>query len=229
MTKNIWDTDTLSTNGQTYFGSGTNPPSVANFTEGTNCTIVKTAGGNQFTHSGSTSGDWVLTHSASASGSTELTFTDLSSTYNTYMVVVDNFVPSVDGNRLSYQTSTNNGSTYDSGTGDYHLRGWFVSTDGTTSTIVSDFVLTNILGSGSSAPGNATNESSSAISWFYNPSATDFLRSTNFYTVINTAGDPQLGSLYSGRSQAVAVNAMRLFCATGTITTAEIRIYGMVA
>ena len=201
MTKNIWDTDTLSANGETYFGNGTNPPSVANFTEGTNCTIVKTAGGNQFTHSGAGAGDWVLTHSASASGSSELTFTGLSSTYNVYVVVVDNFVPANDGDRLAYQTSTDNGSSYDSVASDYYFRGWYVFTDGVTSALDSDSSSTNILGSGSAEPGNNTNESSSSITWFYNPSASDFLRATNFNTVINTSGDPQLVSISSGRNQ----------------------------
>jgi len=228
MTQNAWNTDQLNANGEVLIGSGTGRPTATTLTGGTNCTIVNGANTSQITYSGSSSGDMVLTHSASASNSAELTFTGLSSTYFCYMVVVDNYVPAVDNNRLYFQTSTDNGSSYDSGSSDYYYRGW-ESEGGTVGALDGEFDKSNITGSGTYQPGNATNESGSAISFFWNPSASDYLRVTNFNAQIDDTGALALLSIHSGRIQATAVNAFRMFCSGGNITTAEVRVYGMVA
>ena len=229
MTQNAWGTDYLDANGETLIGNGTNPPSVSKITGGANCNVVPTANGIQLTYTGSTSGDYVLTHTASASGSSSLDFTGLSSTYFCYMLVVDNFVPATDGDRLQYRTSTDDGVSWDSGASDYYFRGWIVDDSSTVAAVDADSANTNIIGSSGTPPGNAANETSSAISFFYNPSASDYLRSTNLHVLMNTSTNLESGSISSGRKQAVAVNGIQLLCASGTITSAEVRIYGMVA
>ena len=229
MTQNAWNSPNLDANGEVLIGSGSTIPVATTITGGTNCTVVNGANTVQLTYTGSTAGDWVLTHSASASNSTELTFTGLSSTYFVYMIVVDNYVPANDGDRFYYQTSTDGGSSYDSGSSDYYYQGWEADNGGTVGALDGEFDKSNILGSGTYQPGNATNESSSAVSYFYNPSASDYLRSTNFNTTRDDTGETVLLAIHSGRLQATAVDAIRLFCSGGNITTAEVRIYGRVA
>ena len=229
MTQNAWNTDYPNANGETLIGNGTSRPTSTTITGGSNCTVVNTSGGIQLTYSGATTGDWVLTHSASASNSSELTFTGLSSTYFTYMICVDNFVPANDGDRLAYQTSTDGGSSYDSGSNNYYFRGMSIEGDGTINALDSDSTSTNVLGSGTCDPGNATNETSSGIVYFYNPSASDYMRATSWNAVTDNTGDLCWLTIATGRSQATAVDAFRMFCSGGNITTCEVRVYGLVA
>lgn len=229
MTQNSWNTSQLTTNGQTLIGNGSSSPSVATITSGTNCSVVNTAGGIQLTYTGSGSGDWVLVTSSSASGSTSVDFTDLSSTYFIYMFVVDNFVPATDGNRLLYRTSTDNGSSYDSGSTDYSFRGWSMESDSTLVALDGEFDTGNVLGAGNTDPGNATNETSSGVLYMYNPSATGHTRFTNICQIIDSSGAQGTLSIESGRRDTTAVDAIRFLCTGGNITSAEIRMYGMVA
>lgn len=229
MTQNAWKTDQLNANGEVLIGNGTSSPSASTITNGTNCTIVNGANSVQFTYSGSTSGDWVLTHSASASSSAQLTFTGLSSTYFAYVMVIDNYKPGTDTERLKYQLSTDNGSTWDS-TSNYYFRGWEVNNSGSVGPLEADSTSSNVIGSSGADPGNATNETCSSISWFYNPNSTTFTRVTNIGQVIDSAGAPFLLSIESGReSAAAAVDAIRLFNDAGNIATAEVRLYGVLA
>ena len=227
MTKNAWDTDLLNANGEVLIGSGTSSPVSATISSGTNCTVVNGANSIQLTYTGSKSGDWVLTHSASASASSELTFTGLSSTYFAYVFVIDNYVPDVDGERLAFQLSVDNGSTWDS-VSTYYFRAWLTS-GGSTASGEANGSSSNFVGSGSAAPGNGTNESSSSVTWVWNPSAVAYTRVTNICSVIDQATDPAIVSIQSGRENATAINAVRLFNAGADITTAEVRVYGVLS
>lgn len=63
---------------------------------------------------------------------TEVVFTNLSSTYIMYKIIVTELVPGTDNQTLSLRTSTNNGSTYDSGASSYKWARHF-ATDANTS------------------------------------------------------------------------------------------------
>lgn len=228
MTENAWNTDQLDANGELLIGNGSNPPTATTITDGSNCTTVVGANSLQFTYSGSTTGDFVLTHTASASGASEVVFTSLSSTYFAYVLFIDGYIPGTDTERLNYQLSTDNGSSYDT-TSTFYFRGWEVTNTGTPQFLDADNSGTsNIIGSSGGDPGNATNESSSGWAWIYNPSASDYTRISTLNTVINSSGDPYLLSIISGRENSSAINAIRMFNSAGDLS-GEFRLYGVLA
>ena len=175
MTKNSWNTDQLNANGEMLIGNGSGPPTAATLTGGTNCTIVNGANSAQITYSGSTGGDWVLLGSQSASSASSVEFTSiLSSTYFAYVLIVSDYVPGTDGERLLWQASTNNGSSWDSSS-TYYFKGW--SVDGSGTLTFNDADLTgsgNIVGTGNVPPGSSANETSCCVTWFYTPPDRDW-------------------------------------------------------
>ena len=77
------------------------------------------ATGLKWAAAGSTTLDYELITSTTASGASSVTFTGLSSTYAKYIIEVINVKPSTDNVNFKFRTSSDNGSSYDSGASDY--------------------------------------------------------------------------------------------------------------
>lgn len=228
MTINAWNTDQLDANGEMLIGNGSNPPSAGTLTGGTNCTIVNGANSAQVTFSGATTGDWVLTHSSSASAAASVEFTGISSTYYMYVLVIDGYAPGTDTERLQWQTSSDDGSTWDT-TNNFYFRGWSCDDTGATSTLDADGTGgTNVIGSSGIDPGSAANETCSAICFFYNPTAAAYQRVSSWNTCIDSSGDVGILSVFTGRESATAINAIRCINSSSDID-GEFRMYGVVA
>jgi len=80
---------------------------------------ILTSNGSVWTSAAASGGAWTYISSATASASASIAFTGLSSTYVQYMVVFEDVVMSADSSYLGLRTSTNGGTSYDSGASDY--------------------------------------------------------------------------------------------------------------
>lgn len=231
MTKNLWDTDQLNANGETLIGNGSGVPSVSTITSGTNCTVVNGANSIQLTYTGSSgSSDFELISSATASSSSSIVFTNLSSSYFTYIIIITGFIPSTDGDILYMRTSTDNGSSYDSGSSDYWIYGYSWASYGIAAKIKTDpGSFMNACGNVNSPPGNGTNESSCAFINIHNPSSTNYTRFNQlgcvFDNISGLAGEMQ----QPGRFSAADVDAIQFTCPSSTIASGEFRLYGLIS
>jgi hypothetical protein len=169
-------------------------------------------------------GDWELlgTATASASASVSFAFTGWTNAdYIAYKVMFTHVAPATDNTTLQLRTSSDGGSTYDSGASDYKWQ--------------RNEIVTSIPDAAQSEidlfrfAGNAANETSSGELTVLNPSAAQYcsiiwhLQGNNTAgTIINTNGSAQ-------RVSAADVNAIQFFFSSGNIASGEFRLYGMKA
>lgn len=173
-------------------------------------------------------GGRTLIATKTASGSGSLDFTEFNNgTYSVYELEFRNLKPSADGMDLHIRTSTDGGSTYDSGTSDYAWSG--NGTVGTTVTDGSDAADTGIRLSPIGSLGNAASE--------YGLSGKITIRSAPdaVYTTIegqvvywNTAGSFVRASVGGARLSAADVDACRLFMTSSAIASGTARLFGIV-
>lgn len=177
------------------------------------------------TNSGS--GSYVLLSTATASSSTSIDFAFTSwtnSDYFAYIVIFEHVTPATDAVSLIFRTSSDGGSTFDSGTNyiwalQYAFNGGDGSQTGAGDTSIS---LALDLG-------NATNENSAGIVMIYNPSLTDRLRITWQTQGINAAGAFINRSGCGGHSVAEDIDAIRFAFSSGNIASGRFKLYGIKA
>tara|TARA_Y100000310_G_scaffold344706_1_gene458914 strand:+ start:196 stop:1605 length:1410 start_codon:yes stop_codon:yes gene_type:complete len=171
------------------------------------------------------SGDWVKISTVNASGASSADFTDLSSTYAAYKIIYTDLTNSVDSIELYIRTSTDNGSTFDSSASDYAYVNGQVTTSGISA--VTGSTGSNVLRINSSN-GNATNETHSGEVTIFDPSNTSYTNIVFNTHMTDTGGAPrnQFGS--GRRKSTTAVDAVRIFPSSGTIT-GTFTLYGIKA
>jgi hypothetical protein len=156
----------------------------------------------------------VLLSTATASASSTLDFTTgIDGTYSLYTFVYTNIVLSNGGPiYFAIRTSSNGGSSYDSGANNYK------SSAGASLTYIPLFVL-------ASPAANAPNTLSGYVT-LANPSETSLYKV--FYGVVSIATSSG-GSEVSGasRTSTSAINAVQFFPTAGTITSGTIKLYGV--
>lgn len=173
-------------------------------------------------------GQWKLIGSQTAANSATIDFTDLSTAYYRYSIVFYNVVPTTDAVNLYLRTSTNNGTSYDSGATDYLSRsGGFVdNTYGSTGFTASQIILSQVTGY---SLGNGTGESAFGQIDIFNAGQADRLRVGCTLHAYNSY-PYHMGVLSEGfRNSATAVNAVRLIMSSGNISTGTFILYGLEA
>ena len=138
--------------------------SLAKLAKGTDGEVLTLASGlPSWATSGSGSGTgWTLLSSGTASASSSLDFTSsIDSTYNLYVFVIDNLTVSNDQTDISIRTSSDGGSTWDSGSGDYQYN-IIVSASGSSSTSDSSSQMKIY-----KQVGNASNESANGLVYLF--------------------------------------------------------------
>jgi len=174
------------------------------------------------------SGSWVFLQTATASNSAAITFTGLTSTYSAYKVFISNLAPITDATNFYMRTSTNNGSSYDSGASDY---AWVVQTSematsptqaDTGDNADSEMQFSNSLG-------NASNEVSCWEITIYNPSAAAYCQITVAGQVTNPT--PARFTLEGAgvRLTAADVDAIQFLMSSGNISAGTFKLYGITA
>lgn len=143
-----------------------------------------------------------------ASGASSLNFTDLSNTYSEYIVISRNFI-ATNNTAINVRTSTNNGTSYDSGTNNYVLSQMRVDTGGTISGFTTQFT-----------------EIQTGFTWTTNP---NYFRlhlvnaGISTYPIVETTigltvPNAQHARTIGWRQSTTAINAMRVFPSAGTIS-----------
>lgn len=166
---------------------------------------------------------FVFITSHAASNSATLDFTSLGDYSYVEFVLVD-LIPQTDAQAMTIRTSTNNGSSYDSGASDYSY-----ASNGESSTPASvpdgssgaTYIKCN------ASVGNATNEKCSGYIKMFNPTGTGFcmfvgqVASLDFSTLTNVT------SVAGTRRSAADVDAVRFMFASGNIVSGTIYAYGI--
>lgn len=195
----------------------------ATLVSGTN---IKTINGNSLLAAGDLAigSDWVLVDSASASNHAAIDFPDLTSTYHAYCLIITDLIPQTDNTILSFRTSTDNGSTFDSGATDYKsaLSGLNDSATGFVSGSTGTTQM-NLIG----AVGSGANETLSATIWVYKPSSATFCKVDCYGVYYSSVPDLRQVRTVGARAAAADVDAIRVYMSSGNITSGEFRLYGI--
>jgi len=161
-----------------------------------------------------------------------------SSSYDAYLFVLINVIPVTDAVNLDMFTSTDGGSTYDSGASDYNWS--FVRAvaynsdsgdDGDADADDDSISLTGNNSGGANVIGSGTSEHGvSGQIWLYNPASTQITHGT--YDLMYQANTPeqQVNIAKGGyaRMSAADVDGIRLAFSSGNIETGTINAYGVV-
>jgi len=166
-----------------------------------------------------------LLATATASASTSIDFTsDIDSTFDEYELHIINAVPATDAVKLFMRTSTDGGSSFDSGASDYISLYDNIFSDGTTLTRsfagATTFEISNNVG-------NAAGESVNSVIKLYNPAATT--HTWIEFDTVYTDPDPRAAIADGGgyRDSAADVDAIRFLFSSGNITSGEFKLYGV--
>jgi len=168
---------------------------------------------------------YLATVTAAASASVEFTAL-IDATYNTYLFVFENILPSELNDYFQLQTSSDGGVSYDSGATDYSYTvgrahaAITVAAEGNNG--ISYIRLSYRLGTG-------TDQTYNGLMYLHNPSnAVNFTSITSsalsrnapntFTSRLFTSGDRRTGA---------AVDALKFFMSTGNIASGTIKMYGM--
>lgn len=221
-----WNTVDMATKGSLLAGDGTTDPRV--LAVGSNDQILTAASGEttgmKWATSASLSSPLVLLSCVTASDDATIEFSsDIDSTYNVYFFVVD-ILPATDSVFLKMRTSTDGGSTYDSGSGDYSYA-FATSGESGTSEAAVDAIR---LGS-SNGQSNVSGETLTALIHLINPSSTNYTK-VHFNTGVSDPGNdgrtrPMIGT--GNRKSAADVDAVQFFFSSGNIASGTICMYGM--
>ena len=161
--------------------------------------------------------------SATASTTAVIDFTSLDLTLYNYRIVLENLVMSGASTALWFRTSTDNGSSFDSGVGDYG-NGYLTGSTALGAAaggvpnpefvVSGTFVMDNSAGYGAVAEIFITKANASSRPMF---------KAT--FTAENTANQPFVAVTGGWRDSNNAINAVRLLPNTGTFSTGNVRLY----
>ncbi len=150
----------------------------------------------------------------------------LDSTYNAYAIVMTDIVPSVDTEVLWIRTSTNAGSSFDSGASDYQ---WTATKyeNATAASRGGSSGDTKIQLSQGTGIGNAAGEGLSGVIYLYKPSGTRYCRFTFDLGLVDgsTSGVQMPGAGF--RKSSADVDAIRFLMSSGNITSGIFTLYGL--
>lgn len=166
---------------------------------------------------------WLGDFTASSSAAINIT-SKITSEYDEYVFVVQDFVPSSSGASIGMKTSSDNGSTWSGGATDYSTSG--ISTVSGSTTVFHNNGNASFVSFG--GVGNAAGYSTSAIIKLLNPLNTSYNKKGTFQTFSETT----LGELNCiqgawRRTSTAQINAVQFTVSTGTISTGTVRVYGL--
>ena len=169
-----------------------------------------------------------LISTATASNDATVEFTGLSSSYRWFIVEISNLVVATDDVDLLMRTSTDNGTTWDSGASDYVFvhRGRRISANLAGYNYAIDFMRITAGGSTRSI-GNATNENMCATVMLFNPSDTNYTFMQARSSWMAASGDFSSSCLSGIRLSAADVDAIQFYLDSGNITSGRFTLYGV--
>lgn len=232
MTQNAWNTDYPNANGEILIGSGSGRALAGNITGDATISITNGANSIQIDNGVGSAGALVKISSATASASSAITFTSLSSTYIAYILFYFNVSPATDAVTMLLRTSTNNGSSYDSGVSDYGWVAWTQNDASASSGDAdqSDSSITLVgIAAGSEEMGSGANETASGYLIIFNPSAAQYCHVLNQCTYIDESGAIATMTGAGIRRSAADVDAIQILMDSGNIASGDFVLYGVAA
>jgi len=221
MAVTITGNNTPTAGGVTY-GDGTTYATTAAGTAGQ---VLTSAGVSAPTWSTPSAGAMTLITTTTASASATVDFTGLTSAYKNYLVIVTNAVPATNNAALVFRTSTNNGSSYDSGASNYYSTHTnFGDTAWNYGQTVDDRFYINFYGQDNTANIGGTSFTMTIV----NPSAAN--RIQWYITGFENGFSASLGAFVGGGYRLAttgAVNAIRFFFGSGNIASGTFKLYGI--
>ena len=216
--------------------TGNNTPTAGGITYGDGTTYATTAAGSSgqvLTSAGASAPTWAtpsagamtLITTTTASSSATVDFTGLTSAYKNYVVIACNVVPVTNNAGLNFRTSTNNGSSFNSGASDYYSThtNFGVTTWNYGNSVGDTF---NISFDGQD--NTATYGGTSFTMTIANPSASN--RIQWYMTGFENGYSSQTGAFVGGgfrTSSTGAVNAIRFYFGSGNIASGTFKLYGI--
>jgi len=161
--------------------------------------------------------------SQTASSSSSLDFTQISSTYNTYLFLFENVLPATDNQSFGIRTSTDGGSSYDSSSANYRRTGFWenggsVTANADTQTL-GYFVSPGV--SNTAAEGGVCGRLE-----LYNPLGTSKTLWVATTVASDGTNDPATGVFGGHRESAADVDAVQFLYGSGNIASGTIRMFG---
>lgn len=174
----------------------------------------------------SAGGAWVKISSQTAASSATVDFTSLSSSYLMYMIVLNKVLPATDSVDLLVRTSTDNGSSYDSGAGNYQW-GLLSYQAGAASTFSSSDTSIKIAGT-TQRVSNVAGEGVSGVVELIGHSDVAYGTITSRLTYMGASTNYASIDLVSGkRVTAADIDAMRFLFSSGNIASGTFTLYGL--
>ncbi len=173
------------------------------------------------------SGAWTFISSTTASNDATIEFTDLDSSYIQYQWVITDLVPETDEVEFRIRTSSDNGSTFDSGASNYDY-GYIYQSANSSSNIngfAGGFTYIRLLAG--TELGSDTNESGNIILDLFNPSGSGYTMMTARATYMNYVDQLVNNRSAGARLAAEAVDAIQFFMSSGNIESGTFRLYGL--
>lgn len=164
----------------------------------------------------------------SISAAATFEITDLSSDYFMYELVFDNLQPATDAVTLLLRTSTDNGSSYDSGASDYAYMG-FSGALANTYAGANDQAHTSIFIGPANLWGSASNEHVSGSIRIYNPSAANYTHIKYDLAMAFSTGSQYNSGGMGARLSAADVDAIQILFSSGNIASMNYTLYGYLA
>ena len=167
-------------------------------------------------------GGLVFLGTQTAANTASVSFTSLmSTTYSSYMVVIENIAPVTDGATFQWFVSTDNGSSYVTSSGAYSHRlmswdGSSVTNSGSNSNTAVDTVVC----------GSSTGETVSGTVYFTSASLSTYTQMSGQMETTSTSGVRTGASISATRLASEVNNAIKFNFSSGNINTGTIHLYG---
>jgi hypothetical protein len=166
----------------------------------------------------------VLIASATASNDATIEFTLTNTDYTSYQVVLDSLLPATDGAELFMRFSSDGGSTFDSGTGNYRYASRWIASNGaigsTSGESATAINLTNTVGTSAGETGAngkldliSSGEGRPSVRWQLSRTS-----SSNLLVYQNGGAE---------RTATVEVDAIQFTMSTGNIASGKVYLYGL--
>lgn len=180
---------------------------------------------------GGAGGGLVLLEQHTASASASLNFTTcITSTYDSYFVVIENLVPATNATDLYLRFSTDGGSSYVS-SASYDWGSWlfYSGGSGTGGGTSQTEILLNHGGSFNHIKNGTSGNGYSGSFYIHSPlGTTGFKRVRGQSVYMESSANVEVGTTFSGTYKSTtAANAFQMLMSSGNITSGVIRVYGL--
>ena len=168
-----------------------------------------------------------LIETQTASADAVIDFTDLSSTYFMYMLVIEGVAPASDNQDFIMRTSADNGSSFASANGSYAVVIVETASDALSDNLTAESGGDSAQIRLNSDCGNATDETGSFVIKIINPSAANYTNISWEGMGTDNGGSLRATTGRARRLAAAAVDAIRFQYQSGNIATGTFKLYGL--